>query len=143
MPDADIEALVSGVGLAGCHADIVVAGDGRVKIFKDRDGDAPEVLTRLRTALGSLDQVEAIRTPTLCGVPIDRVESITLDGAHWLEPLGEMHWGAPPGDGGPVLTFRVAQSPGGKNSKAKLGIGNGEMLSVPVTAVRGVIIKER
>jgi hypothetical protein len=138
MPDADTEALESGVGLAGCYADIVIAGDGRV--YKDRDGDAPEVLPRLRTALASRDLVKRLLSPTLCGVPIAQVESLTLDGAHWVEPLGEMHWSAPAG--GPVLTFRVAQAPGGKQNKAKFGMGNGDMLKVQVAAVRGVIVKD-
>lgn len=71
---------------------------------------------------------------TLMGTPLEEIAALTLDGAHWLEVLGPISFNAPAG--GPVFTFRIAQAPGGKNRK--LGIGQGDVITVSRDAIRGI-----
>lgn len=113
--------------------DIIVGAGGEV--LKDRHGDAAAVLTRLRFGLAARDLASEPEAPTLLGVPLDQVAAVTLDGAHWLEVFGySLQLTAPLG--GPVLTFRIAQAPGGK--ARKLGIGQDDWVTTPLSAVRGV-----
>lgn len=134
VPDADTDdrssqVLAGSGGLVG--ADIVVTGNGAV--VKDRHGDAAEVLMRLRSALSRRELSEP-PSRELLGCPMDEIEALTLDGAHWLEVFGHINRTAPLG--GPVLRFQVAQAPGGKSRK--LGIGQGDSIAVRESAVVGV-----
>lgn len=127
--------VVADVPNAVAMADIVVAGNGG--IIKDRHGDGQEVLLALRAAMviAVLNSEPEPQSPPIFGVPLDQVAALTLDGAHWLEVQGDsLHQSAP--FDGPVLTFRVAQAPGGK--ARKLGIGGGDWVATPTSAVRGV-----
>lgn len=74
--------------------------------------------------------------PDILGVPLDRVEAVTLDGTHWLEVFGKIERNAP--FGGPVLRFRIAQAPGGKKDRARFGIGQGDTIRVRENCIRGV-----
>lgn len=74
---------------------------------------------------------------TLLGVPLESVEALTIDGAHWLEVFGPMRSSAPAG--GLVLTFRVGQVPGGK--LGDLSLRQGDTITVLAVAVRAVKAK--
>lgn len=81
-----------------------------------------------------------IGSPRIMGVPIERVESITLNGRYWIEVLGTARH-AIAADGSVIISFRIAQIPGGKNGKTKFGIGQGDDVSVPLDRIIGVLEK--
>jgi hypothetical protein len=130
IPDADTDDAAS-IELA--KVDIAVAGNRGV--IKDRHGDADQVLLALRAGLAARDLSSEPEAPTLLGVPLTEIAALTIDGAHWFEVFGPtLQLSAP--SGGPVLRFRIAQTPGGK--KGRFGVSQGDTIAVREIAVRGV-----
>ena len=90
--------------------------------FQQKGGTPEQVNTLLAAA-----QVPNEDVALICGLPQQLVGKLTLDGRRWLEVLGEIHREVQPG-GATVLTFRVAQAPGGKD--ARDGIRQGDDVTV-------------
>jgi hypothetical protein len=141
VPEADTDDRASqAVASANLAAmDIVVGGNGG--IIKDRHGDSDVVLLKLRAALAT-DELRALHPHqprpdkyTLLGVALSEIAGLTIDGTHWFEVMGSSLRRSSP-LGGPVLTFRIAQAPGGKGRK--LGIGQGDVIRVREIAVCGI-----
>jgi hypothetical protein len=97
-------------------------------------GATPEQINVLLAAAQVPNQEEAL----ISGLPQSLVGAVTLDGRRWLEVMGEIHRDVQPG-GGVILTFKVAQAPGGK--AARDGVKPGDVVSVSAGRVVAVMRK--